>query len=96
MTQTTNCIQGAQREGRAYPKTCPDCGLGPCKKYPKPDYLTKENIIAWVTVKADDPDVSESDRRYFNVIRFVLKNRTEQNWGPKELTMNEAMSGRMP
>lgn len=32
-----NCNQTLQEEGKAYPRTCAACGLGPCKRQPKPE-----------------------------------------------------------
>jgi len=29
------CTEDLRRAGKAYPRTCPECGLGPCKKHPK-------------------------------------------------------------
>jgi hypothetical protein len=34
------CNQDLYNENKAYPRTCVDCGLGPCKKYPQPELPT--------------------------------------------------------
>lgn len=34
------CNQDLQRANQPYPRTCADCGLGPCKKYPRTTGLT--------------------------------------------------------
>lgn len=50
---------------------------------------TKEDIIAFVKRKRDSCPAIE--HRYYAALYFVLRNRTEENWGPKELTMDVAM-----
>jgi hypothetical protein len=44
------CNQDLKNEGKEYPRTCADCGFGPCKKYgvdPKPDAtLTPDQMMA--------------------------------------------------
>lgn len=34
------CNKDLQTEGKTYPRTCSDCGLGPCNKYPPNTYAT--------------------------------------------------------
>ena len=29
--KTPKCIKKAQKEGESYPRSCPTCGIGPCK-----------------------------------------------------------------
>lgn len=31
----SQCTKDLQKQGVAYPRTCAECGLGPCKRYPK-------------------------------------------------------------
>ena len=33
------CNEDLKKENRPYPRTCADCGLGPCKKYPETNIL---------------------------------------------------------
>ena len=61
--------------------------------------LTKEYIFGTLEEMIDFPSthpISTRELRVLKAIRFVLKNRTEENWGPKDMTMGEAMSGRWP
>ena len=61
--------------------------------------LTKEYILGTLEEMIDFPSthpISAEELRVLKAIRFVLKNRTEENWGPKDMTMGEAMSGRWP
>jgi hypothetical protein len=30
----SQCTKDLQKKGVAYPRTCAECGLGPCKRYP--------------------------------------------------------------
>jgi hypothetical protein len=30
----SKCTKDLQKQGVAYPRTCAECGLGPCKRYP--------------------------------------------------------------
>ena len=50
---------------------------------------TKEEILSFVKDKRDNAVMSPAERGFFGAIYFVLLNRTEENWGPKELTMSE-------
>ena len=52
--------------------------------------MSKEAILAFAKKKRDETPPGE-ERDYFAAIFFVLNNRTEENWGPKELTMGAAM-----
>jgi hypothetical protein len=36
------CQQTLRAEGKAYPRTCQECGLGPCKEVRAPDPATAE------------------------------------------------------
>lgn len=51
--------------------------------------MTKEKILEFVRSKRDT--ATENERPFLAAIYFVLKHRTEENWGPKELTMDVAM-----
>lgn len=31
----SRCTQDLRAAGKAYPRTCAECGLGPCRRYPK-------------------------------------------------------------
>jgi hypothetical protein len=51
--------------------------------------LSKDDIIAFIKRKRDScPAIEHS---YYAAAYFVLRNRTEENWGPKELRMDVAM-----
>jgi hypothetical protein len=55
---------------------------------------SKEQIFDFVKLKRDTCALEE--REYYAAIYFVPRNRTEDNWGPKELTMEIAMNGQFP
>jgi recombinational DNA repair protein RecR len=55
---------------------------------------SKEQIYDFVKRKRDSCALEE--REYYAAIYFVLRNRTEDNWGPKELTIDIAMGGDFP
>jgi len=65
----------------------------------KDEPLTKEYILkrldaiiqSYALAEAQGHKFAPRDHHVLRAIRFVLKNRTEENWGPKELTMEEAM-----
>jgi len=42
------CNKDLQADNQPYPRTCADCGLGPCKKYPKtaPRPTTAKDLAA--------------------------------------------------
>ena len=68
---------------------CIFCGM------PKPDIdLSKNAICEFIKLKRDT--ATGDEKRYFGAVYFVLRNRTEEHWGPKDLTKEEAMSGRLP
>ena len=61
--------------------------------------ITKEYILGTLEEMIDFPSthpISAEELRVLKAILFVHKNRTEENWGPKDMTMGEAMSGRWP
>jgi len=35
MTALSRCTNDLRKQGVAYPRTCQECGLGPCKRYPR-------------------------------------------------------------
>lgn len=40
----SQCTKDLQKQGRVYPRTCLECGLGPCKRYPQvPPELSEED-----------------------------------------------------
>lgn len=51
--------------------------------------MTKDQILNFAKHQRDN--ASDHDKEYLAAIYFVLRNRTEENWGPKELTMDVAM-----
>lgn len=63
----------------------------------KPE-LTKEFILSFMDdlirkyeMMAHTSPFVDRDLRTLKAIRFVLKNRTVENWGPKEMSFGEAM-----
>ena len=88
----TQCSQLLWQAGQAAPRTCPICGLGPCQfcQRKKTDF-SKESILSFAKRKRDETPSGE-ERDYFSAIYFVLRNRTEENWGPRVLTMEQALN----
>jgi hypothetical protein len=60
-----------------------------CKIEKPPIDYSKEAV--WNFIKQKRDTTTGDERAYFACVYFVLRNRTEENWGPKELTMGEAM-----
>ena len=59
--------------------------------------LTKEHILGFVEdlirsyeMRAHTSPFVERDLKAIKAIRFVLKNRTVENWGPHEMSFGEA------
>ena len=58
------CNQDLRDMGLPYPRTCSDCGFGPCKKYPRPAAPAIETVVSnnpdyeiltiWVVFGNDD------------------------------------------
>ena len=95
-TQTTTSICSEDRRiaGMAYPRTCEKCGLGPCQNHKREEAgISKEKILTFAKHKRDT--ATDSERPFYAAIYFVLRNRTEENWGPKELSFGEAMGEAM-
>ena len=60
--------------------------------------LTKEYILGTLEEMIDFPSthpISNEELRVLKAIRFVLKHRTVDNWGPKEMSFGEAMGEAM-
>ena len=87
MTQTTCETQKAHLYGSG--NKCMFCGA-----VKPPIDNSQEAVFDFIKHKRDTS--TGDDHEYFKIVYFVLRNRTEENWVPKELTMDEAMSGRMP
>jgi hypothetical protein len=47
----SGCIRGLQLAGKPYPRTCPACGLGPCKipSVPNPETRTEQDSVATIS-----------------------------------------------
>lgn len=83
MSEGTTCeTQGTHLWG--YENKCVFCDA---VKAP-PDF-SKENICNFIKQQRDS--ATGDERSYYAAVYFVLRNRTEENWGPKELTMDVAM-----
>lgn len=51
--------------------------------------ISKEQILEFIKSKRDN--ATPDERTLFAATYFVLRNRTVDNWGPHELTMDVAM-----
>ena len=88
MTQTTSCTLD-------HPKDWP-CKI--CNPQTTEPALTKEYILETLEEMIDFPSthpLSNEEARVLRAIRFVLKNRTVENWGPREMSFGEAMGEAM-
>ncbi len=63
------------------------CIVKPVREWHK--LATENNSEAIQRVRRDAAEGDE--KTYYGAVYFVLRNRTEENWGPKELTMDVAM-----
>lgn len=64
--------------------------------------LTKEyifdfmnDLVRFYEIRAHTSPFTERDLRTLKAIRFILKNRTVENWGPHELSFGEAIGEAM-
>lgn len=82
------CNEDLKKAGGAYPRTCADCGLGPCKKYAKQP-ITSTAWVLWHMY--GDGSSAHVERAYTNEKRakddFALLNG--QPGGASEWKLNE-------
>jgi hypothetical protein len=46
----SKCTEDLRKAGKAYPRTCAECGLGPCKWYPPPSmFSSRENSVYYAS-----------------------------------------------
>ena len=54
----SQCTEDLRKAGKTYPRTCAECGLGPCKRYPKiPSYVAEENRVLYYCHPREMPEL---------------------------------------
>lgn len=60
----SGCSEELARQGKAYPRTCAVCGLGPCREAPPSPHIPGDATIEEEIANVVFPHVSDRQRRH--------------------------------